>query len=146
MFAAVSLPSPRRFLNTRWSLSDRLSNMTAWDYSRDSGEIDTRPGFQAVSYYSGCGWGFADLPTSDSTLLQMLHALRGLSMLGPVPPGGTGTLPGAVLCGLGFIGLFALPAKIKKVKSKESPSSELAFTAAIDFAFIIGGLLMLFNR
>src|SRR5664280_3842583 len=48
MFSAESLPSPRRFLNTRCSLSDRLSNM----------RIDqTRKGIRArdlveSSYYS----------------------------------------------------------------------------------------------
>src|SRR5258708_24575247 len=57
MFAAESLPSPRRFLKTRCSLSDKLSNMTASDYSRLRGEIDTRPGCRAVAfiYYRGVG-------------------------------------------------------------------------------------------
>src|SRR5260370_9407654 len=57
MFAAESLPSPRRFLKTRCSLSDKLSNMAASAYSRLRGEIDIRPGCRAVAfiYYRGVG-------------------------------------------------------------------------------------------
>ena len=38
MFSAVSFPSPRRFLKTRWSFSDRLSNMSR-SYDRDTQRV-----------------------------------------------------------------------------------------------------------
>src|SRR5882762_6957533 len=46
MFSAESLPSPRRFLKTRCSLSDKLSNMAGSRYL-GFGE-DKRPAFRAV--------------------------------------------------------------------------------------------------
>ena len=46
MFSAVSLPSPRRFLKTRCSLSDRLSNM------RIECRRTAAAGFQRSFYYN----------------------------------------------------------------------------------------------
>src|ERR1035438_3338349 len=79
MFSAESLPSPRRFLNTRWSLSDKLSNM----------RIDQpRKGIRArdlveSSYYSrysaaagAAGGGIVDISADNCTMDDFRLALE----------------------------------------------------------------------
>ena len=60
-----------------------------------------------------------------------------------VPPGGTATLPGVILCGIGLLGLLALPSKISKMKSQQSGRGRVALVIAIDLGFVIAGLVML---
>ena len=73
----------------------------------------------------------------------MIFFVRPLGLLGPAPPGGTGSLPGIVLCALGLVGLLALPAEIKKFKRREAGLAELVLVVAADVLFMIAGLLML---
>jgi hypothetical protein len=51
-----------------------------------------------------------------------------------------------VLCGLGLVGLLALPAEIKKIKSKECGPGKLALIVAADLAFVVVGLVMLAEK
>jgi hypothetical protein len=66
--------------------------------------------------------------------------------LGPIPPRGTGTLPGIVLCVLGVIGIIALPREIKNLRSKKSGSARIALLVLADAAFLAAGLLMFSGR
>src|SRR5262245_48384733 len=88
MFAAVSLPSPRRFLKTRCSLSDKLSNMTALDYSRPQGGIYTRPVCQAVAfiYYRGTVAGLLLRESSAGSANEQRRTTDVGSDVGKGPP------------------------------------------------------------
>lgn len=66
--------------------------------------------------------------------------------LGPVPPGGTGTLPGIVLCVLGVMGIIALPREIKSLRLKKSGSGRIALLIVADAAFLAVGALMFLGK
>jgi len=55
-------------------------------------------------------------------------------------------LPGAVLVGLGVLGLVKLPAEIVKVRSGEIGRSRLVLLAVADLGLIIVGFLMYFGK
>jgi hypothetical protein len=57
--------------------------------------------------------------------------------------GGTSRLPGVVLFGMGLVGLIAIPAEIKKFKSKESGLRQFVSFIAADLILIIVGIVML---
>src|ERR1051325_4198600 len=69
MFSAVSFPSPRRFLKTRCSLSERLSNMRI-ESRRDGAAV-----FQRFFYYNHLlGRGRGDAHAGSGHLAGAIHA------------------------------------------------------------------------
>jgi len=64
------------------------------------------------------------------------------ALLGPVPPGGTGKLPGIVLLAIAAVGLLTLPSQMKKLRPTEPHRGLLFITVAIDVAFLIAGVVM----
>jgi hypothetical protein len=62
-------------------------------------------------------------------------------LFGSVPPGGTPTFPGIILCALGVIGLLRLPVELKKIQSKRNA----LFLIAADSAFLIIGAVMVYR-
>src|SRR5690348_4628445 len=69
MFSALSLPSPRRFLNTRCSFSDRLSNIESCIRPhRGRGETLRR-----CSHYTRSGRGRSDAEAAGSHLAGAIH-------------------------------------------------------------------------
>jgi len=67
-------------------------------------------------------------------------------LFGPVASGGTGTLPGIVLCVLGLVGLLALPRQVSRSRSGGSGLGRIAFLVATDLAFVTLGLLLFSGR
>jgi hypothetical protein len=63
-------------------------------------------------------------------------------LLGIVPPGGTPTFPGIILCALGLIGFLRLPVELKKVKSNRIAQ---LFLVAIDSVFLVVGAAMVYH-
>jgi hypothetical protein len=72
----------------------------------------------------------------------IIHAAM---LLGPVPAGGASTLPGIVICGLGVLGLLALPSEMSKMKSHRYGTGIVAIVLALDLGFVIAGIAM-FSR
>jgi hypothetical protein len=67
-------------------------------------------------------------------------------LLGPISAGEKSPLPGLVLCGMSLVGLLAIPAEIKKVKSKESTPLTFAILIVITLALAIAGLVILTRK
>jgi hypothetical protein len=67
-------------------------------------------------------------------------------LLGLVPPGGTGTLPGIALCALGVIDLLILPRQIAKLRSGEIGQGKVIVTAASFVVFAAVGLMLYFGK
>jgi hypothetical protein len=67
------------------------------------------------------------------------------ALLGPVPPGGTGKLPGIVLLIIGAAGLFSLPSQIKKISASTQSRLSAICLVSLDVAFLIAGVLLIRN-
>jgi hypothetical protein len=65
-----------------------------------------------------------------------------LAIFGPVPSGGSSTLPGFILFAVGLFGFISLPVQIRKMQPIKSHWVKLGFTVAWDLGFVIGGLVM----
>ena len=76
-------------------------------------------------------------------LLTIIPAMFNFALLGPVPPGGTGNLPGIVLLVIGVVGLFSLPSEIKKMRAGTQSRFRLFVVVGLDVAFLTAGMLMI---
>jgi hypothetical protein len=78
-------------------------------------------------------------------LLAIIPSMFNFALLGPVPPGGTGKLPGIVLLVIGVVGIFSLPSQIKKMKAATQSRFRLFVVVGLDVAFLVAGLLLMRN-
>jgi hypothetical protein len=82
------------------------------------------------------------MPVNVNDSLAIIPAMLNFALLGPVPPGGSGKLPGIVLLIVGVAGLLSLPSQIKRMRSSAQPRFLPYVVAAMDVAFLVVGALL----
>jgi FtsH-binding integral membrane protein len=65
-----------------------------------------------------------------------------LTTFGPVPSGGSPTLPGFILLAVRLLGFLSLSTQIRKMEPTKSQRLKLGFVVAVELGFVISGVVM----